>query len=444
MKRIIAICLILILACSAVNVCAASEDETQRADALHELGLFNGTGTNADGSPIYDLDKVPTRAEAITMLVRLLGKESEAKANAWDTPFTDVAEWAKPYVGYAYNNGLTSGTSAATFSGSNPVNETQYLTFILRALGYDDKAGDFQWDKAKDLSDTIGITGPGTSASVFNRGGIVSISYNALSAKLKDGSKTLIKSLYESKAVKTQEVPQTLNDALASIDTSKILTGYDEVNAFLLYLKPDQTWNNKETGLYHFIYNDHSVAEKICNYIESHDLLYGPFDNKIDDAIKVDYVRVEVVKTENNEGTELILYDIEDFDGKGGMISKNYRTKMPDDTPHILKGSDIPLGNQTINDALFDLTPFYVIKPVSGKELYHFVWLDLDMYETIVQYFDNSGFKYVNDATKEHTNQLDVEGTFVRVELNKLPAGDHYYVQKFDNGKWTAREFVLK
>ena len=26
------------------------------AEALHDLGLFQGTGTNADGTPIYDLD----------------------------------------------------------------------------------------------------------------------------------------------------------------------------------------------------------------------------------------------------------------------------------------------------------------------------------------------------------------------------------------------------
>ena len=48
------------------------------ADALHTLGLFNGTGSNADGTPIYDLDRTPTRHEAVTMLVRLLGKESDA------------------------------------------------------------------------------------------------------------------------------------------------------------------------------------------------------------------------------------------------------------------------------------------------------------------------------------------------------------------------------
>ena len=38
----------------------------------------NGTGTGADGAPVYELDRAPTRNEAVTMLVRLLGKEEEA------------------------------------------------------------------------------------------------------------------------------------------------------------------------------------------------------------------------------------------------------------------------------------------------------------------------------------------------------------------------------
>ncbi|MBE6935640.1 MAG: hypothetical protein E7458_03970, partial [Ruminococcaceae bacterium] len=32
----------------------------------------------------------------------------EAETETWNTPFTDVDEWAKPYVGYAYANGLTA------------------------------------------------------------------------------------------------------------------------------------------------------------------------------------------------------------------------------------------------------------------------------------------------------------------------------------------------
>ena len=136
-KKIISLLLAIVMVCSIIPTAfAASDEAVTAADALHELGLFNGTGTDANGKPIYDLDRAPSRAEAVTMLVRLLGKEEEAKGGNWNIPFTDVADWAKPYVGYAYANGLTSGTSATTFGGDATVTASQYITFVLRALGY--------------------------------------------------------------------------------------------------------------------------------------------------------------------------------------------------------------------------------------------------------------------------------------------------------------------
>lgn len=89
---------------SAVLAVDADEAE-QAAMALYGQGLFKGTGTNPDGTPDFSLQRAPTRHEAVTILVRLLGKE-EALAGSWVTPFADVADWAKPYVGYACANGL--------------------------------------------------------------------------------------------------------------------------------------------------------------------------------------------------------------------------------------------------------------------------------------------------------------------------------------------------
>lgn len=184
MKRFLSFILALTLAASLVpSAFAASDEAVQAANALHALGLFNGTGTDANGNPIYDLDRAPTREEAITMLIRLMGKEADAKRQdwLWNTPFTDVSNWAKPYIGYAYAYSLTSGTSETTFGGKQKVNATQYLTFVLRALGYEDGT-DFQWDKAWKLSDEIGLTsGQYTSDTSITRGDIAIISLKALS-----------------------------------------------------------------------------------------------------------------------------------------------------------------------------------------------------------------------------------------------------------------------
>ena len=53
----------------------------------------------------FSLGRALTRNEAVTMLVRLLGQEDEALSGNYAMPFTDVADWAKPYVAYAYSTG---------------------------------------------------------------------------------------------------------------------------------------------------------------------------------------------------------------------------------------------------------------------------------------------------------------------------------------------------
>ena len=194
MKNILSALLVLLLLLAAAPCVLAADSAAQEsADALHELGLFNGTGSNADGTPDYDLDRALTRHEAVTMLVRMLGKEEAAKDGSWTIPFTDVADWAVPYVGYAYKNGLTKGVSDTAFGGDSPVSAAQYITFVLRALGYD-SSRDFQWDRAWELSDEIGLTSgrynEDNSAS-FLRGDAAIVSCNALSVERKDTGKTL-------------------------------------------------------------------------------------------------------------------------------------------------------------------------------------------------------------------------------------------------------------
>lgn len=200
---------------------AANDEADQAAQALYELGLFNGTGLNTDGTPNFDLKRSPTRQEAITMLVRLLGKEKEAQAGTWKTPFTDVDGWAKSYVGYAYTNHLTGGTSSTTFSGNDTITASQYITFILRALGYADGA-DFQWDKAWELSDKIGLTsGEYNSSTVsFLRGDVANISCTALTVCLKDSDEKLSDKLIDEE-VFTREAYTKLEGTLIGKKTEE-------------------------------------------------------------------------------------------------------------------------------------------------------------------------------------------------------------------------------
>lgn len=168
----------------------------EAADYLYSLGLFRGTGSNPDGSPVYELERTPTRFESVTMLVRLLGAEDKALAGSWRTPFRDLYPWAEPYVGYAYANGLTNGTSADTYDGSDPINASQYLTFVLRALGYESGV-DFQWQTSWQLTDALDITdGQYKTYGSFSRGDAALVSARALSVNVKGEDYTLYEAIF--------------------------------------------------------------------------------------------------------------------------------------------------------------------------------------------------------------------------------------------------------
>lgn len=193
-KRFLSALLALTLLLGTLPSAFAAQTRTpyEAASALYTLGLFQGKQMSADGTPVFALADTATRAEAVTMLVRLLGKEDDAKAGTWSIPFTDVPAWAAPYVGYAYQNGLTVGTDATHFGSENTVSLNDYLTFLLRALGYSDAKGDFTWSSARVLAGAVGLLdSEPSSTAAFVRGDLARISFAALNATPKSGSTLL-------------------------------------------------------------------------------------------------------------------------------------------------------------------------------------------------------------------------------------------------------------
>ncbi len=137
-----------------LTVSAFAADFTHCAKTLSEIDVFRGS----DGS--FELDRAPTRVEAAIMTVRMLGAEQEALdsyANHKSShPFTDVEEWASPYIAYLYGHGLTTGDTATSF-GTDNCTAQQYATFMLRALGYSDKNGDFTYANALAFAQEVGV-----------------------------------------------------------------------------------------------------------------------------------------------------------------------------------------------------------------------------------------------------------------------------------------------
>ena len=160
------------------------------AGKLQSLGLFLGVGERADGSADFALDRPLTREEAVTMLVRALGKEDEAAAMEKTHPFTDVPAWADSYVSYAWENGLTKGTSDTAFGAGETATGAMYVTFMLRALDYVD-GEDFTWDDPWVLARACGILPERVDRENFLRADAVEVTAAALSAQLKGGAGTL-------------------------------------------------------------------------------------------------------------------------------------------------------------------------------------------------------------------------------------------------------------
>lgn len=166
------------------------------AAKLSELKVFVGTGNG------FELDREPTRLEGLVMLIRLLGAEDQAKARTnYTLKFDDVLAWGKPYVQYAYENGLTLGISSTKFGSLQALDSKSYVTFLLRALGYSDKNGDFSWNLANDFGKEIGLINSGMhtelTSGAFLRDHVAKTSYDALNMKVKGGEVSLADKLIE-------------------------------------------------------------------------------------------------------------------------------------------------------------------------------------------------------------------------------------------------------
>lgn len=166
------------------------------ADQLSQIGIFRGTDNG------FELYREPTRIEALVILIRLLGQEEIATQTPFGScPFTDVPDWGKSYVAYAYSTGLTNGISDSLFGSYDLVMPKSFSTFMLRSLGYDDSEGDFSWGTANDFAYSIGLLDRTVyneiENEVFIRNHAAKIVYETLDTKSKDSHKTLATTLVD-------------------------------------------------------------------------------------------------------------------------------------------------------------------------------------------------------------------------------------------------------
>jgi len=200
MKRVIAIVLVFVLVFQLSSFGTTYTVKYEGiASKLQILGVFKGT---TEG---FELDRAATRVEAGVMLVRLLGAEQEALDSHYEHPFIDVPEWASDYIGYLYHEKLTNGISSDSFGALDNVSGVSYMTFVLRALGYNDAEGDFIWNQSFEFALKEKLIGNDDfnelSSNLFYRDHVAKLSYLALNMKLNNSNQLLVDKLIDLNAI---------------------------------------------------------------------------------------------------------------------------------------------------------------------------------------------------------------------------------------------------
>ncbi len=165
------------------------KDAYEYGKILYDLGLFNGVSTEK-----YEpnLEGDMNREQAMKMIVSALGWEPSTKEQC---PFSDVSEWAKPYVGRSYLKGIALGTVPENniFGAKDSVTMQQLLTFYLRALGYETS---YAYENALKLGEITGLTDNiEMTDENLKRYHLVVATYNALGSSRLDSARTLAEDL---------------------------------------------------------------------------------------------------------------------------------------------------------------------------------------------------------------------------------------------------------
>ena len=116
-----------------------SENNQEAIEVLQAVGIMVGD-ENGDFNP----DQNVTRNEMAVVMSNLMEYNVASYANT--SPFTDVPSWAEPYVAACFVNGITAGTSATTYGGSETVTTAQAALMLMKALGYFQYNQDFGTD----------------------------------------------------------------------------------------------------------------------------------------------------------------------------------------------------------------------------------------------------------------------------------------------------------
>ena len=118
----------------------ASNDHQEAIEVLKAVGVMSGI----DNEGNFDPDGSVTRNQMAVIMAHLLNLDYDYYRGT--NPFTDVPEWAAPYVAACAAEGVIAGIGNGQFGGEMKVTAAQASLMIMKALGYFQNAEDFGSD----------------------------------------------------------------------------------------------------------------------------------------------------------------------------------------------------------------------------------------------------------------------------------------------------------
>ncbi len=203
--------------------------EEQAAERLYYLGLLSGVGT-ISGKTHFALSRALTKLEAIIMVIRLMGIETEVLESSCLHPFTDVPDWGSAYVGYFWENGLLLGETTTLFSPDTAVPSAVFMKYMLNALGYVSDGSNYSLADAALIGQRIGICTE--SIPAITRGQAVMMMYRTLDTTTAGSNHTLSFDLVEAGILDYQDVQFLLwNENNEEVQTYIEAEGYSLVKS---------------------------------------------------------------------------------------------------------------------------------------------------------------------------------------------------------------------
>lgn len=193
MKKIIVIILLISMLLSfMIPIIANAEPDDlilSSGKALEALGVLVG---NNEGDLM--LSNKLNRQDMIVLVSRLYKEENKAKILLVKPQFTDVTdayEYYKPFIQWSVDKGLIKGMGNNEFGINKNVTAHQYMTVLLRVLGYEEESR--LWNTVPDLAIKLGIMqglniSPQTEVT---RGQMAVMTFNTLKLTLKGSTLTL-------------------------------------------------------------------------------------------------------------------------------------------------------------------------------------------------------------------------------------------------------------